>query len=112
MEETILLNFEVDQSQAQSQLVKTEKNIISLKKQQAELNKEYKAGKISEDDYVKSNIKLQQSIKKETDQKGVLNRLIQTESNSRNAMRQRVSDLNKEYNNLNLTTEKGIKRSD
>lgn len=112
MEETILLNFEVDQTQAQQNLVQTEKNILSLKKQQAELNKEYKAGKVSEDEYVKSNIKLQQSIKKETDQKAVLNRLIQTESNSRNAMRQRVSDLNKEYNNLNLTTEKGIKRAD
>lgn len=112
MEETILLNFEVDQTQAQQNLVQTEKNILSVKKQQADLNKEYKAGKITEDEYVKSNIKLQQSLKKEVDQKNVLNKTLQTESNSRNAMRQRVSDLNKEYNNLNLTTEKGIKRAD
>jgi hypothetical protein len=110
--ETVILEFEIDQTQAQQSLVQTEKNILALKKQQAELNKEYKAGKISEDEYVKSNIKLQQAVKKETDQKNVLNRLLQTESNSRNAMRQRVSDLNKEYNNLNLTTEKGIKRAD
>lgn len=112
MEETILLNFTVDQTQAQQSLVQTEKNILSLKKQQSELNKEYKAGKISEDEYVKSNIKLQQSLKKEVDQKNILNRTLQTESNSRNAMRLRVSELNKEYDNLNKKTAEGAKRAD
>lgn len=112
MEETILLNFEVDQTQAQQNLIQTEKNIISLKKQQAELNKEYKEGKISEDQYVESNLKMQKALKTEGDQKKTLTRLLDTESNSRNAMRNRVSQLNQEYNNLNLTTEKGIKRAD
>lgn len=111
-EETIILNLEVDQTQAQKELTKTEKNIISLKKQQAELNKEYKAGKITEDQYIQSNLKLQKAIATETTQKRTLNKLLETESNSRNAMRQRVSQLNTEYNNLNLTTEKGKKRAD
>lgn len=111
-EETILLEFTVDQTQAQQSLVQTEKNIISLKKQQAELNKEYKEGKISEDQYIESNLKMQKALKTEGDQKKTLTRLLDTESNYRNAMRNRVSQLNQEYNNLNLTTEKGIKRAD
>jgi hypothetical protein len=111
-EETIIMNLEVDQTQAQKELTKTEKNIISLKKQQAELNKEYKAGKISEDQYIQSNLKLQKAIAAETSQKRTLNKLLETESNSRNAMRQQVAKLNTEYNNLNLTTEKGKKRAD
>jgi len=109
---TAILEFAIDQTQAQKQLVQTEKNINSLKKEQAELNKEYKAGKISEDQYIESNLKLQRAIKSETTQKQSLNKLLETESNSRNAMRARVAALNTEYNNLNLTTAKGAKRAD
>lgn len=112
MEETLLLNLEVNQSEANKQLIATEKSLSSLKKEQSELNKEYKAGKISEDQYIESNLKLQRAIKAETDQKRVLNKALETESGSRNAMRQRVADLNKEYNNLNLTTAKGAKEAD
>lgn len=111
IEKTALLTFEVDQQAAERDLVQTEKNILAVKRQQAELNKEYKAGKVTEDEYVKSNIKLQQSLKKEVDQKNVLNRTLATESNSRNAMRQRVAELTKEYNNLNEKTDVGAKRS-
>lgn len=111
-EETIILNLEVDQTQAQKNLVQTEKNINALKRQQAELNKEYKEGKISEDQYIQSNLKLQRALKTETDQKKSLNRLLETESNSRNAMRARVSELNKEYDNLNKKTAEGAKRAD
>jgi hypothetical protein len=110
-QETVVLNLEVDQTQAQKNLVQTEKNINSLKRQQAELNKEYKEGKISEDKYIESNLKLQRALKTETDQKKSLNRLLETESNSRNAMRARVSALNKEYDNLNKKTSDGAKRA-
>lgn len=112
MEETVLLHFEIDQGKANNDLVKTEKTILSLRKQQSALNKEYKEGKISEDDYVKSNLKLQDALKKETAQKNTLNKLLQTESNSRNAMRARVAQLSAEYNNLNLKSAHGAKRAD
>lgn len=112
MEETVILNFEVDQSKALKDLQKTEKAILNLKEEQADLNKEYKAGKISQEEYVRQNIKLQSALKKENDQKRVLNKALETESNSRDAMRQRVANLTREYNNLNLATEKGIKRAD
>lgn len=111
MEETVLLELEIDQGQANKDLVQTEKNILSLKKQQADLNKELKAGKISEDEYVKSNLKLQSALQKETAQKNTLNRLLKTESNSRNAMRLEVAKLTEEYNNLNQKTDAGAKRA-
>lgn len=111
MEETLLLNIEVDQSDAQKQLVATEKSLLSLKNEQKELNQAYKEGKISEDSYVKSNLAIQQAIKKETDQKRVLNKLIDTESNSRDAARVKVSQLTREYNSLNLATDAGKARS-
>ena len=109
-EETILLKVEIDQSNAQKQLVATEKSILALKKQQQELTKEYKAGKISEDEYVKSNLAIQRAIKTESDQKRTLTKLVDTESNSRNALKLRVSELAKEYDNLNTQTEEGAKR--
>jgi hypothetical protein len=110
-EETILLNFEIDQTQAQKQLVTTEKNILSLKRQQSELNKEYKAGKVSEDEYVNANLRMQKAIGRETEQKKILNKLLNVEVNSRGAMRARVAELNKEFDKLNPNTEKGQKRS-
>lgn len=112
MEETLILKVEVDQSEGQKQLVQTEKNILSLKKEVSELSKEYKKGAISEDEYVESNLRLQQALKKETDQKKTLIKVIETEANSRNAARLRVSQLNKELGNLNSTTDTGKKRID
>lgn len=110
-EETAILNFEVDQSKALKDLQRTEQAILNLKEEQKELNKEYAKGEIEQADYVRQNIKLQQSLKKETDQKNVLNKLIQTESNSRNAIKSRIASLTREYDNLNLSTATGIKRS-
>jgi len=111
-EETIILNLEIDQSNAQKQLLATEKAILALKKEQADLNKEYKAGKISEDQYIESNQKLQRSLKAETAQKATLNKLLTTESNSRNAVKLRTSELVKEYDNLNRSTAAGAKRAE
>lgn len=111
-EETILLNVQINQSDANKQLVATEKSLLNLKKAQAELTKEYKAGKISEDEYVEANIRLQKSIAKEQEQKRTLTKLIDTESNSRNALKLKVSQLTKEYDNLNKSTTEGARRAD
>lgn len=108
----MILNFEVDQSKAVKDLERTEKALLNLKQEQSELSKEYRAGTISQDQYVRQNLKLQQSIAKESAQKRVLNKQLETESNSRNAMRARVASLTQEYNNLNTAEERGRKRAD
>lgn len=109
---TVILDFTVDQAKAVKDLERTESAILDLKKQQADLNKEYKKGEISQEEYVRENLKLQQSLKRESDQKRTLNKLIETESNSRNALKSRVAQLTKEYDNLNTETAEGIKRAD
>jgi predicted nucleic acid-binding Zn-ribbon protein len=111
-QKTVILNLQVDQSKAVKDLEKTEAALLDLKEEQRELNKEYRAGTISQQQYVRENLKLQTAIKKENDQKNTLNKLITTESNSRNALKLRVSQLTKEYDNLNTETAEGIKRSD
>jgi hypothetical protein len=111
-EETIIIDVQIDQADAQKQLVASEKAILALRKESAALRKEYDAGKISEDEYVESNLRLQKALKNETDQKKTLTKLIDTESNSRNALKLKVSQLTKEYDNLNKNTATGAKRAD
>ena len=109
--EEIILELEVDRSQAATELDKVEKALLAAKREQQELNKAFKEGKITEDEYIRSNRELQRVIKTESDQKKVLNNLLETESNSRNAIRQRVSQLTREYNNLNQGTKEGAQRA-
>lgn len=111
MEETVILEFKVDQADAQRQLEQTEKALIDLRDEQALLRKEYNAGKLTQTQYIKENLRLQNSIKKETDQKRTLIKTVETESNSRNALRIQISKLTKEYDNLNLETAEGAKRA-
>lgn len=111
-EETAILNLQVDQGQAERQLEKIEGILLDNKKAVQDLQAAYKKGTITQEEYVKENIRLQQNIKKEQDQKKVLIKTIETESNSRNALKNRVSQLTKEYDSLNTSTATGIKRAD
>ncbi len=110
--ETVLLKFEIDQGQAEKQLIAFNKAILNNKEAQQELNKSYKAGIITQDEYVKENLRLQQNLKKEQSQVQTLTKLVNTESNSRNALKIKVSQLANEYDNLNTSTKKGAERAD
>lgn len=112
MEETVILNFEIDQGQAERDLKKLEGVILDNKKAQQDLSKAYKQGTITQEEYVEENIRLQQNLKKEQDQKKVLVRTLETEKNSRNAIKLQISQLTKEYDSLNISTATGIKRAD
>lgn len=111
-EETVILNLQVDQGAAERQLEKIEGLLLDNKKAVSELQAAYKKGTITQEEYVKENIRLQQNIKKEQDQKKVLIKTIETESNSRNALKNKISQLTKEYDSLNTSTATGIKRAD
>lgn len=111
MEETVILEFKVDQAAAQKSLEQTEKALLDLKKEQQDLTKEYRAGTISQTQYVRENLKLQNAISKEQQQKRTLIKTVETESNSRNALRLEIAKLTKEYDNLDKSTAKGLQRS-
>lgn len=110
--EEIILEVKIDQQQAEKDLVKVEKAIMANKEAVNDLSKAYKAGTITQEEFIEENIRLQANQKKEQDQKKQLIRLIDTESNSRNALKLRVSQLTKEYDNLNTKTAEGAKRAD
>lgn len=109
-EETALLNFEIDQGKAEKDLIALNKAMLNNKEAQAELNKAYKAGTITQDEYVKENLRLQQNLKKEQQQVSTLTKLINAETGSRNALKARVSELTHEYDNLNAKTKVGAAR--
>lgn len=63
--ETIILDFQVDQGSAIQELEKTKKSIIQLKEEQAELNKAYKAGNVTLEEYVSETVRLEGILKKQ-----------------------------------------------
>lgn len=111
-EETVVLHLEVDQGAAERQLERIEGVLLDNKKAVQDLQAAYKKGNVTQGEYVKENIRLQQNIKKEQDLKKTLIKTIETESNSRNSLKNRISTLVKEYDNLNLAEATGIKRAD
>lgn len=66
--ETIILDFQVEQGDAISELEKTKKSIIGLKKEQQELNKAYKEGNVDLDEYAAEQVRLEAILKKQTNQ--------------------------------------------
>lgn len=109
-EETTILHFEVDQAAAEKKLENLEGFLLDNKKAMQDLTKAYKEGNVAQIDYIKESIRLQQNIKKEQADKKSLIRVIEAEKNSINALTETNKQLKKERNNLDLTTEKGIKR--
>jgi hypothetical protein len=110
--ETVLLHFEIDNGKAEKQLIAVNKAILNNKKEQQELTAAYKKGIVTQDEYVKENLRLQSNLKKEQEQVRTLTKLVDTESGSRNALKLRVAALTKEYDNLNVSTKTGAARAD
>lgn len=109
--EEIIIEVKVDQAAAITDLHKLEKAILNNKDAQKELATAYKSGKITQSEYIEENTRLQNNLKKEQDQKRLLTRAIDTESNSRNALKLKVNQLAKEYDNLNKGTTAGSARA-
>jgi hypothetical protein len=108
-QETIILNLEVDQTQAQKNLVQTEKNILALKRQQQELNKAYKEGKKTEEQYIQEKLRLDRALKSEQENNKKLNQILNTVNNSLNAQRQRLAELKKSRDEIDRSTREGAK---
>lgn len=62
--ETVILNFKVDQGDAIQELERTKKVILDLKKEQEQLNKAYKAGTITQEEYVSELVRVESVLKK------------------------------------------------
>lgn len=62
--ETVILDFKVDQGDAIQELERTKKVILDLKKEQEALNKAYKAGTITQEEYVSELVRVESVLKK------------------------------------------------
>ena len=63
--ETVILDFQVEQGSAIKDLEETKKSIIGLKKEQQELNKAYKAGDVTLEEYASESVRLEGILKKQ-----------------------------------------------
>lgn len=109
-ERQILLEIEVDKKGAQKQLEENAELLELNKAELANLNKAYKEGEIDVADYAKAKLQLTQENKRLGNQNRNLIRTLETESNSLNALRQNLSRLTAERNNINQQTVEGAKR--
>ena len=109
MEETILLNLEINQADAEKDLIAVNKAIIANKESQTELNKAYKDGTITQEEYVKESVRIQQNVKQETEQRKSLQKVLETNAGSVDRLRVVNAQLVKERNKVDISTEKGIR---
>jgi len=94
--ETIILDFQVEQGDAISELEKTKKSIIGLKKEQQELNKAYKEGNITLDEYASESVRLEGILKKQ--------------NNTYNTVQKSVTGVKTQFDKL-IESNKGIQES-
>lgn len=62
--ETVILDFQIEQGDAIAELERTKKVILDLKKEQDALNKAYKAGTITQEEYVSELVRVESVMKK------------------------------------------------
>lgn len=110
--EEIILEFTIDQGDALKEASALKKSILEIKQEQAELNAEFKKGTVGIDQYATESVQLEKRLKTEQTTYGTLTKAINTNSNSRNALKIQVSKLTQEYDNLNRKTVEGAKRAD
>ena len=110
--EEIILEFTIDQGDALKEASALKKSILEIKQEQAELNAEFKKGTVGIDQYATESVQLEKRLKTEQTTYGTLTKAINTNSNSRNALKLQVSKLTQEYDNLNRKTVEGAKRAD
>lgn len=104
----LILSIVVNTETAQKNLQQAEKNILSLKNAQKDLNKEYKEGKITEDAYVQTKIKLDKQLKSESETRRSLQRSIAAENNSMNAQKALLSDLTKQRDKMDRSNKDNV----
>jgi len=94
--ETIILDFQIEQGDAISELEKTKKSIIQLKQEQQELNKAYKSGNVTLDEYAAEQVRLEGILKKQ--------------QNAYNNVQKSVTGVKTQFDKL-IETNKGIQGS-
>lgn len=108
--ESVIIDVVVKTADAIKGIEDLEKNILSLKQRQEELNKKYKDGDVALVDYVKETKILNTELTREEKALKTVTGAVNAQEGSINALTQEIKDLIKERNNLNTTTQEGAQR--
>lgn len=111
MEKEILLKVEVDRSQSQKELEGVTRDLLTNKDALTQLNKAYKEGSVSTDQFVRQSLSLKKNQKDLTEQQRHLTKELSVEANSLDALRLKLSSLTKERNATNQSTKEGALRA-
>jgi hypothetical protein len=74
---TEVLSFEIEQGDAISEMEKTKKSIIGLREEAASLQKAYKSGSITLEEYAKESVRVEQILKSQTNTYSKLTHQVQ-----------------------------------
>jgi hypothetical protein len=111
-EKTVLIQVEIERSEAQKGLEQTTRALLDNKKAIDELNKSFKAGQTTTDEYVRESVRLKREQAELAAKSREYNKQLDAESNSLNALKLRLAELTKERNNVNQGTEEGVRRAE
>lgn len=75
--ETTIFEFKIEQGDAFSEMEKTKKAIIGLKEEQAKLNKAYKDGQLTVEEFAQESVRVEQVMKKQTTNYSNLTKQVQ-----------------------------------
>lgn len=107
---TAILKVEIDQKTALANLQDTNAKISGLKQLVSDLNKEYKQGKLTQEEYSKAKTDLDLKIQQETKSRNILVQAVQAENNSLNAQKALLADLTAQRDQINRGNEQGAKQ--
>ena len=107
-----ILEFKIDQGQLLQEAAKAKQAILETREEVAELNKAYKDGSLSVEDYAKESVRLEGNLKKEQQTYNNLTRAVNTNSNSLDAQRQKLAALTRQRSQLDRSTAEGVKNFD
>lgn len=110
--EQAILEIVVDESDLLKSAAGSKKALLDLKDEQKELNAELKKGAIDTDEFAKKSVVLEQRIRKEADTYKNLTKAINTNANSLDGMRLKLSQLDKQRASIDRSNAKQIKDYD
>lgn len=103
-QEKIIIEVELDKQGAAKESSEIALNVQKIKEEQTALNKSYRDGKISQEQYVKQSTKLKNESKQLTARQRELTKVMNTESNSIDALRIKLTQLTKQRNSSKQST--------
>lgn len=104
-QERILIAIDLDRSQAEKQILANAQSLRGLKAEASQLNKELKAGKLTEEEFTRALLENQKAQKALTAENKQLENSIKATNNTVEGLRARIAALTAESNKMDLNSD-------